>query len=191
MSILKAILIPGNGNATPQDNWFPYLERQLPKLAIIVINQQFPDPMLAREKFWLPFIKKLGADENTILIGHSSGAIAALRFAEKNKIFGSVLVGAYCTDLGDENEKKSGYFSRPWDWKSIKNNQKWIIQFASSDDPFIPIEEPRQLHKQLGTDYHEYQNQKHFGHGSSPKIEFPELLEVLKQFNNTRPGKLY
>jgi predicted alpha/beta hydrolase family esterase len=181
MNTIKVILIPGNGGGTPEDNWFPYLEHELPKLGITVINKQFPDPVLAREEFWIPFIKELGADENTILIGHSSGAIAALRFAEKNKILGTVLVGAYYTDLGDESEKKSGYFNNPWDWKSIKNNQKFIIQFASIDDPFIPVEEPRILHKNLDTEYHEYKDKKHFGHGLVPKLEFPELIEFLKQ----------
>ena len=180
MDKIKVILIPGNGGS-PQDNWFPYLERELSKLGIRVINKQFPDPALARQEFWLPFIKELGADENTVLIGHSSGAIASLRFAEKNKVLGTILVGAYSTDLGDETEKKSGYFSYPWDWQSIKNNQKWIVQFASTDDPFIPIEEPRIIHQNLNTDYHEYTDQKHFGHGFSPKREFPELIELLKQ----------
>ena len=136
---------------------------------------------MARQNFWLPFIKELGADENTILIGHSSGAIAALRFAEKNKILGTVLVGAYYTDLGDENEKESGYFDKLWDWQLIKNNQKWIIQFASTDDPFIPIEEARILHQNLNTIYYEHTYQKHFGYGSSPKLEFPELVESVRQ----------
>src|SRR3989344_1493542 len=133
MNKAKVILIPGNGGATPQDGWFPYLERELPKLGVAVINKQFPDPILARQEFWVPFIKELGADENTILIGHSSGAIAALRFAEKNKIFATLLIGAYYTDLGEESEKKSGYFIDPWEWESIKNNQKFIFSRNSSD----------------------------------------------------------
>jgi hypothetical protein len=53
---MKAILIPGNGGGTPRDNWFPYLERELPKIGIDVINVQFPDPELARSEYWLPFI---------------------------------------------------------------------------------------------------------------------------------------
>ncbi len=182
MRQLKAILIPGNGGGTPKDNWFPYLQQELPKFGIAVINKQFPDAVLARENFWLPFIKSLGADENTILIGHSSGAIAALRFAESNKIFGSVLVGGYHTDLAMASEKQSHYFERPWNWPAIKNNQKWIIQFNSADDPFIPIEEARFVHQQLNTDYHEYQDQQHFGHGGHPRTEFPELIDALKKY---------
>lgn len=177
---MKAILIPGNGGGSPQDHWLPYLEQELPKLGIEVINKQFPDPELARKEFWLPFITELGADEDTIIIGHSSGALAAMRYAEDNKILGSVLVGACHTDLGDEDEKKSGYYDNPWKWDDIKKNQQWIIQFASTDDPFIPIEEARHIHEQLNTEYHEYNDQGHFGHSAQPKDEFPELIEVLK-----------
>ena len=44
----------------------------------------------------MPFMKdELGVDEQTIIIGHSSGACAAVRFAETNKVAGIILVGAY------------------------------------------------------------------------------------------------
>ena len=39
-----------------------------------------PDPNVARESIWLPFIRDvLKADERTIVVGHSSGAEAAMR----------------------------------------------------------------------------------------------------------------
>ena len=176
----KVIFIHGNGGSTAEDNWFPYVKTGLEKEGFNVIAKTFPDNKLARGKYWLPFIKELGADENTILIGHSSGAVAALRFAENNKISGSVLVGASYTDLGEEEEKISGYFSRSWDWEKIKNNQEWIIQFASTDDPYIPIEEARFIHKKLNTDYHEFTNQGHFG-WDPIKLEFPELLQAIAE----------
>lgn len=175
----KAIFIPGNGGGTPQDNWFPYLENALKAAGVHVINVQFPDSELARKEYWLPFIESLNADEKTVLVGHSSGAIAALKFSEKHRILGSVLVGVYHTDLGYESEKLSGYFDEPWDWEAIKNNQKWILEFASTDDPFIPIEEARFVKKKSGAEYYEYTNQGHFGHGFNPKHEFPELLSAL------------
>lgn len=140
-----------------------------------VIAAEFPDPDLARAFIWIPFlINDLKVDEDTILIGHSSGAIAALRLAEKHKILGSVLVGAYHTDLGMETEKQSGYFDEPWNWGAIKENQKWTVLFASQDDPWISIEEPRYLHRQLNCEYHEFKDQGHFG-GDYFKSSFPEL----------------
>ena len=180
ISKLKAIIIPGNGDDDPKDKWFPYLERELPKLGISVINKKYPDAILARKEFWLPFIKKQGANEDTILIGHSSGAVAAMRYAENNKILGSVLVGACYTDLGVDTEKQSGYYDDPWKWGQIKQNQKWIIQYASTDDPYIPIEEARKIARELNTEYHEYTDQGHFG-SDKARTEFPEMIGAIKK----------
>ena len=178
---IKAIFIPGNDGGTTQDQWFPYAKRELKKLGLAVRAETFPDPILAREQYWIPFLKELGADEKTILIGHSSGAVAAMRFAEQKKILGSVLIGACYTDLNDEMEKKSGYYDRPWDWEAIKANQEWIIQYASIDDPYIPVEEARHIHTQLGTEYYEYKDQGHFGEPTRPKPEFPEMIEAIRK----------
>jgi len=175
---IKAIIIPGNGGDNPEDKWFPWLKSELEKIAIPTKNIKFPDPVLARAAFWLPFIQELGADENTILIGHSSGAVAAMRFAETYKILGSVLVGACYTDLGMTSEKKSGYYDHLWNWESIKQNQHWIVQFASTDDPYIPIKEARFIHESLQTDYHEYVDEGHFGSDKNKK-EFPEIIETI------------
>lgn len=177
--LIKVLFIPGNHGGTPRDNWFPYLKRELEKFGLKVIAEDFPDNILAREKFWLPHIKKLEADAKTILVGHSSGAVAAMRFAEKNKILGSVLVGACYTDLGDEDERKSGYYNRPWNWGAIKKNQEWIIQFASKDDPWIPIAESRYIHKKLNTEYFEYEKGGHFGVDREYR-KLPKLVEVIK-----------
>ncbi|MBA2727795.1 MAG: alpha/beta hydrolase [Parachlamydiaceae bacterium] len=178
--LITAILIHGNGGCKPTDNWFPYLKRELEKVGIKTEAPQFPDADLARASYWIPFLKDvLKADDKTIIVGHSSGAIAAMRFAEKNQILGSVLVGAYHTDLGIENEKLSGYFDTLWDWNAIKKNQKWIVQFAGVNDPWIPIDEARYIHAKLNTDYHESMDQGHFG-GDYYKETFPEAFEAIK-----------
>lgn len=177
---MKVILIPGNGGGGPNDNWFPYLKKELEGLGVEVVASEFPDNYLARESYWVPFLKnQLHADDQSILVGHSSGAIAAMRLAETDKLLGTVLVGAYHTDLGITTEKQSGYFDRPWNWDAIKANQKWIIQYASENDPWIPIEEARFVHTKLDTEYHEFLDQGHFG-GDYIKLEFPELLGSLK-----------
>lgn len=174
----KVVLIHGNDGGKGTDNWFPYIKKELEKLGVECLNPDFPDAQLARAKYWLPYLRKLGVDHNTVLIGHSSGAIAAMRYAEENKILGSILVGAYHTDLDWEEEKLSGYFDKPWDWDRIRNNQKWIVVFASVDDPYIPVAEARYLKDHLKAQYHEYEDEGHFGEDKN-KIEFPDLLRVL------------
>ena len=106
--MVRIIFVPGNGGSTTQDNWFPSVKKDLEKEGFEVVAAEFPDPDLARESYWIPFLTDtLKVDKNTILVGHSSGAIASMRVAEKHQILGSVLVGAYHTDLGMEAEKKS------------------------------------------------------------------------------------
>jgi len=49
---------------------------------------------------------------NTSITGHSSGAEAAMRFAESYQVKGLVLVSACVTDLGIESEMIAGYYNR-------------------------------------------------------------------------------
>jgi len=172
----KVILIHGNDTLHWSYKWMPWVKKELETLGLKVIGETFPDSILAREEYWIRFLKKLEADENTILIGHSSGAAAAMRFAENNKLLGTILVSPAYTDLGDETEKQSGYFNRPWNWDKIKHNQKWIIQFGSKDDPYISFEEFRHIHKLLDTQYFEFENRGHFLENT-----FPEIINVIKE----------
>jgi predicted alpha/beta hydrolase family esterase len=168
----KAVLIHGNGGSTAGDIWLPWLERELKALGLAVVNRTFPDNVKARAHFWLPYIAELGADENTILVGHSSGAVAAMRYAESHRILGSVLVGVCHTDLGDSGEAASGYYSAPWQWQRIRENQDWIGIFNSTDDPHIPIREARFVAAQLRCSYFESTNRGHF-------VDTRDLPEVL------------
>ncbi len=178
---MRVVFIPGNGGGSTREGWFPYVEDKLKKLGVGVVVAEFPDPQLARASFWLPFLEKeLKVDKETVLIGYSSGAQAAMRYAEDHQIYGSVLVAPCHTDLGITEEKLSGYYDTPWKWNDIRENQNFIIQFSSTDDPFIPIEEARYVHEKLGTIYHEFADQQHFGY-PLPKLEFPEIVDVLKE----------
>lgn len=177
----KIILIPGNGGGTTNDHWFPYVRDELEYRGYRVVSKNFPDSMFSRSEYWLPFLKnELKASDNSILIGHSSGAVAAMRYAEENKVLGSILVAANHTHLNDPHEKLSGYFDQPWNWEKIRNNQEWIIQFASLDDPYIPIDEARHINRMLESEYYEYDNHGHFG-DDILKEDFPEIITILRE----------
>lgn len=180
MPATNVIFLPGNGGGGPNDNWFPYLKKELLDVGLNVIAEEFPDNIIAPASSWIPFIRKLGANQHSILVGHSSGAIAAMRYAEQHRILGSVLVGAYYTDLGLEIERQSGYFDQPWNFDAIKHNQQWIAIFAGKDDPWIPVEEARFLNQMLNAYYFEFPNSGHFG-GDYEKREFPEIMTLVKQ----------
>jgi uncharacterized protein len=177
MTPVKAILIHGNGGCTAGDIWLPWLEHELRTLGLDVINHTFPDNMKARARFWLPHLDMLDADENTILIGHSSGAVAAMRYAETHRLLGSILVGVCHTDLGDSFEAASGYYDTAWQWPRIRENQEWIAIYNSSDDPHIPIAEPRFVAAQLRCSYFEFSDRGHF----VDSRQFPEIVDFVRR----------
>lgn len=115
----RIVIIPGMGCVPARDcNWYAWIQDELEKDKsgrFNVILEDMPDPHAARESRWLPFIRDtLKIDNKTILIGHSSGCEAIMRLLEKDKVRGIILVAACHTDLGDENERASEYYNRPW-----------------------------------------------------------------------------
>ena len=138
---LRIVIAPGNGCTDVRySNWYGWMENELSKSALFdeVILRDMPDPIKAREKYWVPFLLadstvKLNDIEydgcgfatngyRTVIVGHSSGAEAAMRLAEQVQVLGIVLVSACHTDLGEPSEAQAGYYNRPWNWAKIKAN---------------------------------------------------------------------
>lgn len=182
---MKVIIIPGNGNTDITENWFQEVKKGVQELGLDVIAENMPDPDLARKEYWIPFIKEKLSTEDAILIGHSSGAVAILKYLETNKCKLAMLVGVYHTDQDNEHEKQSGYFDEPWKWNQIKNNAEKTIIFASRNDPYIPISEALFIKEKLDAEYHEYNDEGHFG-GDVNKTEFPEIITAVKKFIKLR-----
>ena len=180
----KCIILPGNGCAKGMirdANWYGWAEDAIREANLFdeVILRDMPDPIRARESIWLPFVKdELLADENTVIVGHSSGAVAAMRLLESQKLLGVVLVSACWTDLGDSGEKAAGYYNRAWEWEAMKENvgSVGINQFHSDDDPFIPLAEAQHVAENTQSNYQEMQGRSHFF-----DAPFPELLDVLRK----------
>lgn len=183
------IICPGNGcTNVRQSNWYGYLYDQLIAKGIPARCENFPDPHHARRDRWVPFIRSLAERDNdpsnVILVGHSSGAQAALRYAELYSVYACVLVSATYSDLGDPHERASGYYpepkndgteNNPYLFESMKGNCQHWYQFHSDDDPFIPLFEAEKIRDGLGltSSYHMLPGRSHF-------FDFePEILDVV------------
>nr|AAI24590.1 Si:ch211-258l4.7 [Danio rerio] len=138
MPLKRVVIVPGNGAGdVERSNWYGWANKrinEIPDLSCALKNM--PDPVTARESVWLPFMEKdLKCDEETLIIGHSSGAAAAMRYAETHKVFAIILVGAYTSHLGDENERESDDESQ--DISADHGNgkryeQMWSTSFSSA-----------------------------------------------------------
>jgi predicted alpha/beta hydrolase family esterase len=175
---LRVVIAPGNGCDDEIDRciWYGWLKRQLGKRGISCTTSAFPDPLAAREEYWVPFLKgTLACDENTVVVGHSSGAAATLRLLETTKLAGAVLVSAYHSDLGDPVERASGYFARPWDWAAIRRNAtRFLLQLHGLDDPLVPVEQGRAVSGWLKSEYHEAPSAGHY-----QRTVQPEMLRLI------------
>lgn len=150
----RVLVVPGNGGGGDirRSCFYGWAETQFKKRGYETTLPEggMPDPLAARRSIWCPFVKEtMRADENAVLIGHSSGAAAALRIAEDTKLRGVVLVAAYDDPLGDDLERASGYFDGPFQWDMIRRNAGFLVQFAGAQDSFLPIDVQRRVASSL------------------------------------------
>ena len=178
LSHFRVVIAPGNGCEGVIDRclWYGWLKRALVKRGIPCTTAMFPDPIAAREEYWLPFlVGPLGCDERTVLVGHSSGAVAAMRLLETTRLAGAVLISACHSDLGDPVERASGYYNHPWNWTAIRSNAiHFLMQFHGTDDRFVPVEEGRAVSRWLQSEYHESETAGHYQRAFQT-----ELLQLL------------
>jgi predicted alpha/beta hydrolase family esterase len=174
----RFIFIHGNGTEHWSLGWAAWLKAELEKQGYETFFETMPDSIIARAKYWLPFLKDhVQAGEHDVLIGWSSGAVAAMRYAEDNKILGSILVSPCYTDLNDPLEKQSGYYDKPWQWDRIKANQTKIALVWSDNDPYIPQDEFDFIAKQLAPSQIKIAGAGHF----IDRTQFPELMQYINE----------
>tara|TARA_R110002050_G_scaffold164392_1_gene294402 strand:- start:371 stop:988 length:618 start_codon:yes stop_codon:yes gene_type:complete len=182
---VRVVIVPGNG-CTPVDdcNWYSWVAEKLKARCgdkVEIILKDMPDPYGARETEWIPFIEEelIGRETNrdrVILIGHSSGAVAALRLLERGKLGAVVFVSVCWTDLGHKGEAASGYYNRPFDWNTIKENATQRVLFGANDDPFIPWHEQEHVFENIDAQVH-----AHHGRGHFMESKFPELVDEVER----------
>jgi predicted alpha/beta hydrolase family esterase len=173
----RIVFVHGNSATHWSFGWAPWFKQEVEKQGFSTFFETMPDSVIARSQYWLPFLKDhVGVGERDILVGWSSGAVAVMRYAEANKIQGSVLISPCYTDLGDDMEKQSGYYDTPWQWDKIKANQGKIALFWGDDDPFIPQTEFEFIAEQLDPTRICVPGGGHFAQDT-----FPQLLQYIQE----------
>jgi len=183
---MKVVICPGMG-CDIHSNWYKWFQTEMGKRKYVssCVLKNFPDQPKCRESVWVPFVvDEIGLDANTVVVGHSTGAALAMRLLEasNNKfdgpLKGVVLVAAAYTDLGDEGERRSEYFSRPWDWTKMKEGADKIHLFHGTDDHLIPVIEARHIADKMKGDNFEYSELPNKSHFFNP---FSEIVDVMDE----------
>jgi predicted alpha/beta hydrolase family esterase len=185
VKIDHAVLIPGNGCGKDLSDcmWYPWMARKLTESGVSIDLRGFPDHLYAHEDIWKKFVvEKLQLTPATIVIGHSSGAACALRLMEEHNFAACVLVSAYDTDLGDDLERESGYFTRPFNYALMKSNVRKIVQFHSTSDHLVPVAVARRVSNGLRpeAEYIETEDDYHFQDCEYEELMWPRIKAFLE-----------
>lgn len=182
----RVVIVPGMGiEAVYEKYWYAFMKTRLEESGRFseVVLRDMPDAFEAKESVWLPFIRSsLKVDENTVFIGHSSGAVAGMRLLEDSKLLGAVLISACHTDLDYDFEKLTGYFDRPWKWNQIRRNAHWIHVYHSEDDPYIPRAEADHIAENLHASIYKcYKDRSHFFLTKDVEEVISDIFKILDQ----------
>ncbi|MEK7617900.1 MAG: leucine--tRNA ligase [Patescibacteria group bacterium] len=168
------VLLHGfNGN--PEGIFFPWLKSELDKRGLRYQCPVLPHPNAPTEEEQVSFVlQNCKFDENTVLFGHSLGAVVAMKVAEKlnHKIAGLILAGGFSTaTFRDKPRPFHSTFNWEFDYKRIKSITGFIKILSDPTDYAIRIEQGKILQKNLGGVLWESAGEKpHFTSEEEPVI---------------------
>lgn len=187
----NALILHGTaGNS--KENWFPWLKGELEKLGYLVWlpdlpHADKPNPTRYNEYLCHPELVE-GSNgflynEDTIIIGHSSGAVEILHLLPQlsTGIRAAFLVGAFKDNDFLKWEPNDELFSVPFDFEAIRKHCKKLVFIHSEDDPFCPLTHASYLATKTDGELVIIPHQKHFSVSTMGEKyrEFPELLERI------------
>src|ERR1035437_4734983 len=131
----NAVIFHGTGGS-PDAYWIPWLKTELEKQGYDVQVPQLPNTNSPEVSETLPFVlNNIQVDEDTVLVGHSSGGSLILSVLEniQPKVKRAILVAGFYKQLsGDRNNM----IQDSYDWDKIKQRSKDFIFINSDNDPW-------------------------------------------------------
>ena len=120
-------------------------------------------------------------NEETVIIGHSSGAVAILGLLPKlpARVDTCILVSAFKNNL--RWKELDGLFEKPFNFEDIRNKSKQFILIHSDNDPYCPLEHAEYLTRKLGAKLVVKKGQGHFNLEQGEQYKkFPLILEMVE-----------
>ena len=199
----KALILHGtDGNS--QENWFPWLAGKLTAEGWQVWVPDLPGATRPNGGVYTTYLLEEAErgnfvfDEETVLIGHSSGAVEVLhllnnlptselvgatdeeKVTDKLPVAAAYLVGVFADDLGWTALSDLFATAPIWDFEKIRRNCLDFKVIHSDNDPHVPLVQAKNVARELGVGMTLISGQGHFSVSGDPKFkEFPALLEMI------------
>lgn len=185
----NALILHGAGNNS-QGNWFPWLKHELENKGYKTWVPDLPNSDTPNLKDWLKTIfsnKEWQFDENSIIVGHSSGATLILRILEKlsnNVQIKKAILVAGPVELGTKSEYfvyKKDLVTTTFNWHKIKKSARQFYFIHSDNDQYQCGKEQGEIMKRnLGGELIIKKGEGHFNLEKGPEYkQFPLLLKFI------------
>lgn len=160
---MKKVYIVHGWDGSPDEPLFLWLDKNLTDKGYEVKRLSMPDPKVPVVEKWIGKLKEeITPDENTILVGHSVGCQAVMRYLETQdenlRIAGMLLLAPWMhldqTTIEEEGEEVIE-IARPWmetpiNFEKVKMISPKITAIFSDNDDFVPVSEEKFFADKLG-----------------------------------------
>lgn len=181
----KAIILHGT-LGSPEGNWFCWLEAELKKRGFKVWLPQLPhaeQPSLSEFSDYVLSNAPFDLDKDTLLIGHSSGAVAGAVVLQKlpNPIKAFVGVAIFkSNDIKWEPNNK--LFDVDFNLSAMTKKAGKILLIHSDNDPYCPLDHAKYFADGTGAELVVIPGQGHFNLEASKNYKaFPKLIKLLEE----------
>ena len=158
----KRVFIFHRWGASPLADWYPWLKMELEQDHFVVQVPQMPTAETPLIDEWVNAVQQavVYPDADTILIGHSIGAQALLRYmanlAGNVEISGMILISPWL-HLTEKGAARFGEAGKPWlnkpiDLAMARQHTRNICSIFSSNNPYVPMSDTDILRSQLGSE---------------------------------------
>ncbi len=187
---MKQVYIIPSRRAGPRDHWYPYVKRTLETTEFTIHIPLLPNPEVPQQSAWLAALSEQiqTVNKDTILVGHSVGCQAVLRFLTGlppgQKVGGVVLVAGWISVPNLEGRTAAqkaildDWLNPPLDFAKLAERSNHFTAIFSDNDPFVPKENWEVCEKEL----HAKVIVKHLaGHfEGEDATELPEVVEEIR-----------
>lgn len=182
---MKNALILHGTNATSSSNWFPWLAQQLAAKDYRVWVPDLPHadkPSMKRYNEFLFARPDWEFDNESVIIGHSSGAVAILgllqQLHENVRISKALMVGAFKDDLGWNTLEE--LFDITLNFELIKQKSSNFTFIHSDNDPYSPLTHAKYLSLMVGGELIMRPGEGHFNTEMGPSYtQLPFILDLI------------
>lgn len=187
---MKKVYIIHGWDGSPEEPMLQWIKKNLENRCYSVVIPKMPNADKPEIKSWINKIKEIAGklDKEDILIGHSVGCQAVLRYLETiSQKVGKIILIAPWMHLDKNTIEEEGEevieIAKPWmetpiNWKKIKNHCDNFIAIFSDNDPYVPLSNVDMFKKNLDAKILILKNRGHFDPSSNIK-ELPEILKFL------------